>query len=347
MEENYNYINQGRELARLIYKLEQGELLTVSEDKMLSQWRQQSAANEQLYIQLRDRQFVTGQLKQLHQMDIPSFTAAVVEKAHNIPRPAVPFNPSYGNMRAGLWSATAVIGLLMVASGYLFPGNEVKHPAEAGALVKKGNDTPAISGSAVADSLWNIPPAADSFTQQVQQEKELLAKIEKQGGFSIVGTPAGGRFQLTMADGSQVWMNAASTLKYPVSFQGVARRLLDLKGEAYFEVNEVAGQLFHIRAGNINFVAQGGRFSIKAYPNEAVATVAVLEGKVKVYITAHEVKEVTAGQKLEINRKTNRLSFIANDKQALHWKNEGFLQDSARLDEASKKQLFDSLAGRN
>lgn len=94
-----------------------------------------------------------------------------------------------------------------------------------------------------------------------------------------LSVPAGQRAHITLPDGSQVWVNAGSTLSYPSVFRG--ERRITLSGEAFFEVNK--GELpFIVSTGKMDIKALGTQFNVFNYPSEPLS-VSLLEGSVRVY----------------------------------------------------------------
>jgi ferric-dicitrate binding protein FerR (iron transport regulator) len=99
--------------------------------------------------------------------------------------------------------------------------------------------------------------------------------------FNTLTTPRGGQFKIMLPDGSLVWLNAASSLKYPAVFTG-DKRVVELTGEAYFEVAANARQPFYVKSKEQEVMVLGTSFNINAYDDEPVATTTLLSGKVKV-----------------------------------------------------------------
>lgn len=98
----------------------------------------------------------------------------------------------------------------------------------------------------------------------------------------ILSTPAGGQYQVTLQDGTKVWLNAASTLQYPASFTG-KERAVQLTGEAYFEVSHNAKLPFKVTLADSNTVSVlGTHFNVQAYSDEKEKTITLVEGRVLV-----------------------------------------------------------------
>src|SRR5437773_2731300 len=100
-------------------------------------------------------------------------------------------------------------------------------------------------------------------------------------GYNTISTPKGGQYQIVLADGSKVWLNAASSLRFPTSFFGIERNV-ELSGEGYFEVSHDANKPFHVSVGGMDLQVLGTHFNINAYDGEAAIKTTLLEGSVKV-----------------------------------------------------------------
>lgn len=99
--------------------------------------------------------------------------------------------------------------------------------------------------------------------------------------FNTLSTPRGGQYQIVLPDGSKVWLNAASSLRFPAVFKGKERRL-ELTGEAYFEVASNPDMPFKVVFGNTEVEVLGTHFNIMAYDDEAVMEATLLEGSVSI-----------------------------------------------------------------
>ena len=106
--------------------------------------------------------------------------------------------------------------------------------------------------------------------------------------YNTLVTPRAGQFKLILPDGTQVWLNNASSLRYPSSFTG-ATRTVELTGEGYFEVARSSTQLFEVKTGGLSVKVLGTGFNISAYPDEPDIRTTLVQGKIKV-----ESKEKTA-----------------------------------------------------
>lgn len=113
-------------------------------------------------------------------------------------------------------------------------------------------------------------------TQVVQ-----IISMETNEGIHTLKIPRGMNKQLTLTDGTQVWLNAESTLEYPETFEGKPNREVYLKGEAYFEVTKNASQPFRVKTDALETLVLGTSFNVRAYSKEDTQ-VTLVEGSVKV-----------------------------------------------------------------
>jgi len=99
---------------------------------------------------------------------------------------------------------------------------------------------------------------------------------------NTIETPKGGQYQVRLPDGSKVWLNAASKLIYPVSFNGRGQRMVELSGEAYFEIFKNKLQPFVVKSKNQEVTVLGTHFNVNTYDDEPNTKTTLLEGSVKV-----------------------------------------------------------------
>jgi len=110
--------------------------------------------------------------------------------------------------------------------------------------------------------------------QAIEQSAPAPASINR------IVTPAGGEFRVVLGDGTRVWLNAGTSLEYPVPFDGT--REVTLSGEAYFEVAKDPIHPFIVISGNNKVEVLGTRFNVNAYANQKMIVVTLAEGTVKV-----------------------------------------------------------------
>jgi ferric-dicitrate binding protein FerR (iron transport regulator) len=99
--------------------------------------------------------------------------------------------------------------------------------------------------------------------------------------YNTLSTPVAGQYRLILPDGTQVWLNSASSIRYPTTFSRKTRTV-EVDGEAYFEVKEDAVRPFLVKSGKASVQVLGTHFDVMAYKEEGAIKTTLLEGKVKV-----------------------------------------------------------------
>lgn len=142
-----------------------------------------------------------------------------------------------------------------------------------------------------------------------------------------VSTPRGGQYRVDLADGTRVWLNAASSLLFPVDFNG-SERVVELEGEAYFEVAQNSSQPFIVKAEQTTVQVLGTHFNVSAYGDETLQKTTLLEGKVQV-LAGNARYQLQPGQQVIFDKKGTAAKLVrnANTDEAVAWKN-GYFQFS-------------------
>jgi transmembrane sensor len=98
--------------------------------------------------------------------------------------------------------------------------------------------------------------------------------------YNTLATPAGGQYQVTLSDGTRVWLNALSSIRFPTTFKG-GPRSVDLTGEAYFEVAKDKMRPFHVNANGVDVQVLGTEFNVNAYADEPGIKTTLVRGAVR------------------------------------------------------------------
>ncbi|MDR6782754.1 transmembrane sensor [Pedobacter africanus] len=135
---------------------------------------------------------------------------------------------------------------------------------------------------------------------------------------AVIRTPRGGTYQISLADGTKVWLNAESSLKFPSSFTGAGQRKVILSGEAYFEVAKNRKQPFVVSSEKQEVQVLGTHFNISAYADEENVKTTLLEGAVRVNQTtiAPGEQSILKNGRMQVRK--------VNPEDAIDWKNGEF-----------------------
>ncbi|MFX1708551.1 FecR domain-containing protein [Chitinophaga sp. CC14] len=141
--------------------------------------------------------------------------------------------------------------------------------------------------------------------------------------YNSIITPRGGQYQVTLSDGTKVWLNAASTLRFPAAFTGTQRQVT-LTGEAYFEVAKNADKPFLVTVNNLRVTVLGTSFNIMAYEDEAAVNTTLLDGAVKV-TEGNNATLLQPGEQAQVVSQGNiRVVKHADLNAVMAWKNRLF-----------------------
>ncbi|UPZ15469.1 FecR family protein [Flavobacterium humidisoli] len=159
---------------------------------------------------------------------------------------------------------------------------------------------------------------------------------EDANSFNTLSTPTGGQYNIVLADGTKVFLNAVSSIKYPTQFNG-DQRIVELEGEAYFEVAKNKSKPFLVKSANQTIEVLGTHFNVHAYNNEAVIKTTLLEGSVAVS-SKNQKAILKPGQQSNISESSSKIAVKEVDTEAaIAWKNGRFKFDNADLKSVMKQ----------
>lgn len=152
-------------------------------------------------------------------------------------------------------------------------------------------------------------------------------KIGKELLYNTLSTPRGGQYELVLPDGTKVWLNAASSITYPVAFNG-SKRNVHITGEAYFEVAPDKSKPFTVDVtGSVSVEVLGTHFNINSYADEGQINTTLLEGKIRLAVNnaSKEAIVLNPSQQAQINKSNTNLPVKvvnnANLEEVMAWKN--------------------------
>ncbi len=157
--------------------------------------------------------------------------------------------------------------------------------------------------------------------------------------YNSITTPRGGQYQLTLSDGTLIWLNAASSVRFPVAFSG-KERVVEVTGEVYFEVAKNPSMPFKIKIGDKAEVeVLGTHFVINSYVDEPTINTTLLEGSVKVTgLIRHDSRIIKPGEQAQLNA-DNQISVEKQPdaEQEIAWKNGVFNFQNASVEMALRE----------
>jgi ferric-dicitrate binding protein FerR (iron transport regulator) len=186
-------------------------------------------------------------------------------------------------------------------------------------------------GSTIAlDDAANGAIGRQGGAEVIKKEKGQLAYTPGNTGGEIVyntlTVPRGGQFQVVLPDGTRIWLNSASSLRYPTSFKGTERKVT-LQGQAYFEIAANAAKPFKVQANEMEVVVLGTWFDMMAYADEPTINATLIDGKIKV-----QDKILRPGQQAVLALSGHQLTVRDADvNKIMAWKNGLFVFNNMDL----------------
>ncbi|SDL01643.1 FecR family protein [Pedobacter sp. ok626] len=255
---------------------------------------------------------------------------------------------AHSGARRFRWSHLSVAAIVLIALSVGFFLYKIKDTPSQLAHTKTndiapgGNKAILVLADGKRISLTDAPDGTvthiGGITIVKKSDGRLVYKVMNSGQeqrgelkYNIIETPVGGQFQVDLPDGTRVWLNALSSIKFPASFAGQAFRKVALKGEAYFEVAKNKNQPFRVSTDKQEVEVVGTHFNINAYPDELAVKTTLLEGSVKV-----NGEFIKPGQQSVVTSTGLRI-FKTDLEAALAWKNGLFMFDSEALESVMRK----------
>ncbi len=204
-------------------------------------------------------------------------------------------------------------------------------PGTNTAVLTLGNGTKIVldhvKGNVAAQHGIQITKTANGRIVYKLQDPILASKQE----FNTIETPRGGQYQILMSDGSTVWLNAHSSLKYPISF-AAKERVVELRGEAYFEIAKNKKSPFKVLAGKQVVEVLGTHFNINSYEDEPNVKTTLLEGSIRVSVTKTNQNKVLRPGQQALFGGNNLLVNQVDAEEAVAWKNGYFNFSNTNLE---------------
>jgi transmembrane sensor len=245
--------------------------------------------------------------------------------------------------------AAAIIAFIGVCIYFFQPATEQAtdttiasniKPGKAGATLTLANGKQIMINDALAGNIASQSGVKISKSADGQIQYEVTDQNSSTTEYNTLTTVQGEETRVKLPDGSIVFLNAASEIKYPTSFAKLKNRTIELTGEAYFEIAKDKSHPFIVTTEKQSVEVLGTHFNIQAYTDEKATKTTLLEGSIKVAESnagntkAHILKP---GQQA-INSGTNHISIKQVDtEEAVAWKNGFFIFENETMETAMRK----------
>lgn len=270
--------------AALIFRSQQGTL-TPAEQEELDAWIAASNEHRQLWMELNNPGVQQQNVQAMARFDE---TAALERFLSG--KPAA--KPKLRFLHTWKWAA-AVLVLALGVSTYFLLTHNARNPGLLSRDIARHDIPPGKDGAIltladgtqlVLDSLGEGKIATQNGTQISMNNNQLTydATAATDGAaLNTITTPKGRQYHVILPDGTEVWLNAASSIQYPVAFKGSIRRV-KISGEVYFEVASKSWQPFVVETNQMKLEVLGTSFNVNTYNDEKTIRTTLLTGAVKV-----------------------------------------------------------------
>ena len=277
-------LEKGIEVSRLIVKYLQG-CISPEEKVMLDKWLEESSENREIYHRVQGRVNREERQRIIRKLNKRAAWERVDRNTKKYRHPIL--------RRCMKYAATIVLPLFMVGVGfYLIRDKEEIHPVAEMVKISPGvtkaelvlaDGHKVVLGTETIDSL--VSEEGVNIVKDGNGVSYLGNKEEGDLAYNIMRVPRGGEFKVRLLDGTLVYMNSETELKYPVRFVGKERRVY-LSGEAYFEVQRDTTKPFIVVMNGNEVRVLGTEFNVRSYEDEKCQFTTLVAGKV--LLTTHD-----------------------------------------------------------
>lgn len=323
---------------------------TATEEAELRQWMGASAANQSFYDELMDNKKLSEKVALFQSFDQEKGWEKLEQQI-----PGLVQEPQQTGSVFRTWYKYVAAAALVatVLSVWLITGRQADHgavsaPVSKAAPIQPGGDKATLtlgdgrvveldtaSGTIEEGGARLINFAAGQLSYASSQHATVNS--DEPVVYNILKTPPGGQYKVILPDGTQAWLNAASSLRFPTRFND-RHREVSLEGEAFFDVASNAAAPFYVQSGNMQVHVLGTSFNCMAYNDEPAAEITLVTGKVRVAKAGLDAgdagKNLAPGQQARLTPGADDLIQLRSDVNVddiIAWKNGLFRFQSADI----------------
>jgi transmembrane sensor len=309
--------------------------------RILRDWLSQSDSNRSVYENLKQKDSISKGIKARKSIDSQLAWQKVNEKISREKK-------SYKSILIVALKYAAVIAIPLLVATILLLQNDYSSDSKVSfSKLEKQINTLQESSLITADGkIVSLSDAnADSVlvidgTNVTKDESEIYynkaSKNDQEIKYNTLITPKSRVFNVILADGSKVWLNASSAIKYPTQFNSQERKVY-LTGEAFFEVTKDPEKPFIVSTSEMEIEVLGTSFNVMAYPEDELVEATLVEGEVKVKTLNSELI-IEPGTQAQFNRKSNKVEEKFVDAELFtSWKDGKYIYDYENIEVVMRK----------
>ncbi len=301
------------------------ENASADEKGRLSEWRNASYDNEVLFQKVANKQRIEASFNVYDQINLEEAFRKIVPQSKGKVRQLVPGWLKYS-------AAIIILGVLSGITIYLSNHRNTNdylalEPGGAKAILTLSDGTQFNLEDKALTEIKSNNLVVINDGESLNYNSAVLTEEEKAVEIHSLNVPRGGEYKLTLSDGTSIWLNSETTLKFPSKFSGHHREV-ELTGEAYFVVAHNEQMPFVVKTGEIKVEVLGTEFNVKSYENELGISTSLMNGKVKV--TSGDVHDdryvLQPGQQAVYNKEKQNIEVSETDVfAAAAWRNGRFV----------------------
>lgn len=314
----------------LILRYNQG-LCTAEEKLLVEAWEAELEASGEAYVNLSR----SGELKQ----QVHARLIALIDREEK-PEAVRPVHRVHFMRRWG-WAAAVLLLAAGIGGGLLLKNRQPSStmaketvkadiaPGRPGAVLTLADGTQ-VELDSMGNGIIATQQGADVRLNNGQVQYDDTAPGTGKMVYNTMTTPRGRQFRITLPDGTKVWLNAASSLRFPTAFLG-ADRMVEVTGEAYFEVAKDVNRPFNVVVNNTATVhVLGTHFNVNAYGDEDAIRTTLLEGSLEME-QGEQRALLKPGQQAQLAADGIKVAAEADIDKVMAWKNGIFNFEGATL----------------
>ncbi|WP_205508851.1 FecR family protein [Longitalea arenae] len=340
------------DIALLIKKYLKDDL-DGNEKQELESWKNESEINQQIFDELIDDHYLISAVADAYKIDSDIVAR---QKMHGLitEEPQLPVEAEAEpekTMIRSLWPklAAAAAVILILLSIAIFskqdrePGPHVTGKQKAEPDIAPGGSKATLQladgRTIVLDNTAMGQLARQGATQIMSKDGQLVYAPGEEDGknevlYNTVSTAKGQTYPLLLSDNSRIWLNAESSIRFPVSFTGNERKV-EVTGEVYFEIAHNAAKPFIATVNGVNIQVLGTKFNVNAYKDEEAIKTTLIEGSVRV-INGMQRKQIRPGQQAQVIANEITVTDDVNVDKITAWQQGYFRFSEDKLSEAMK-----------